>query len=142
MRRPRRNHSPAFKASVALEALKGEKTVAELAALHDVHPTQIVSWKNELLGRAAEIFGSGLNGEPLSQEKIRELHEKIGELTVKKDCLRSRARALHRSERQAMIERSGKLTLKRQCELLGRNRIVPAAWRLPRVLGHTLRSCA
>ena len=82
MRRPRRNHSPAFKARVALEALKGEKTVAELATLHDVHPTQIVSWKNELLGRAAEIFGSGSNGEPQSQEKIRELHEKIGELAV------------------------------------------------------------
>jgi transposase-like protein len=87
MRRPRRNHSPAFKARVALEALKGEKTVAELATLHDVHPTQIVSWKQELLGRAAEIFGSGSNGEPQSQEKIRELHEKIGELTVEKDFL-------------------------------------------------------
>ena len=50
MRRPRRNHSPAFKARVALEALNSEKTVAELATLHDVHPTQIVRWKNELLG--------------------------------------------------------------------------------------------
>jgi transposase-like protein len=45
MRRPRRNRSPAFKARVALEALKGEKTVAELAAVHGVHPIQIVSWK-------------------------------------------------------------------------------------------------
>ena len=87
MRRPRRNHSPAFKARVALEALKGEKTVAELATLHDVHPTQIVSWKNELLGRAAEIFGSDSNGESQSQEKIRELHEKIGELTVENSFL-------------------------------------------------------
>ena len=80
MRRPRRNHSPACKARVALEALKGEKTVAELATLHDVHPTQIVSWKNELLGRAAEVFGSGSTGESQSQEKI-------GELTVEKDFL-------------------------------------------------------
>jgi len=72
---------------VAVEALKGEKTVAELAALHDVHPTQIVSWKNELLGRATEIFGSGSNGDAQNQEKIRELHEKIGELTVEKDFL-------------------------------------------------------
>ena len=87
MRRPRRNHSPAFKARVALEALNSEKTVAELATLHDVHPTQIVSWKNELLGRAAEIFGSGSNGESQSQEKIRELHEKIGELTVENSFL-------------------------------------------------------
>ncbi len=48
MRRPRRNHSPAIKAQVALEALKGENTLAGLATLHDVHPTQIVSWRNEL----------------------------------------------------------------------------------------------
>lgn len=89
MRRPRRNHSPAFKARVALEALKGEKTVAELAALHDVHPTQIVSWKNELPGRATEIFGNrSSNWKAQSQEKIRELHEKIGELTVKRDFFR------------------------------------------------------
>jgi transposase len=87
MRRPRRNHSPAFEARVALEALKGEKTVAELATLHHVHPTQIVSWKNELLGRAAEIFGNSSNGKPQSPEKIRELHEKIGELTVEKAFL-------------------------------------------------------
>jgi len=87
MRRPRRNHSPAFKARVALEALKGETTVAELATLHHVHPTQIVSWKNELFGRAAEIFGSDSYGQSQSQEKIRELHQKIGELTVEKDFL-------------------------------------------------------
>ena len=89
-----RNHSPAFKAQVALEALKGEKTVAELATLHDVHSTQIVSWKNELLGRAAEVFGGGSNGESQSQERIRELNEKIGELTVEEDFL---DRALGRS---------------------------------------------
>jgi transposase-like protein len=54
MRRPRRNHSPAFKARVALDALRGEKTIAELAKLHDVRPHQITGWKNELLERAAE----------------------------------------------------------------------------------------
>lgn len=52
---------------MALEALKGEKTVAELATLHDVHPTQIVSWKNELLGRAAEIFGRPVCRQPENQ---------------------------------------------------------------------------
>ena len=57
MRKPRRNHSPAFKARVALEALKGEKTTAELATQYEVHPTQITSWKNELLQRATEVFG-------------------------------------------------------------------------------------
>ena len=60
MRRPRRNHSPAFKARVALEAIRGDRTLAELAAQHDVRANQITSWKNELLSRAAEIFGSGV----------------------------------------------------------------------------------
>ncbi len=59
MRQPRRNHSPAFKARVALEALRGEKTLAELAAQHDVHANQITTWKTELLARAADIFCSG-----------------------------------------------------------------------------------
>lgn len=57
MRRPRRNHSPAFKARVALEALKGEKTTAELAAQYEVHATQITSWKNELLQRKRSVCG-------------------------------------------------------------------------------------
>jgi transposase len=87
MRRPRRNHSAAFKARVALEALKGEKTLAELAAQHDVHANQITTWKNELLSRAAEIFSNGASDPPESQEKVRELHEKIGELTVERDFL-------------------------------------------------------
>src|SRR5882757_21284 len=61
-RRPRRNHSPAFKARVALEALKGEKTTAELAAQYEVHPTQITSRKNELLQRATEVVRISMDG--------------------------------------------------------------------------------
>ena len=71
-----------FKSLMAFETLIGEKTVAELATPHGVHPIQIVSCTNEPLGRTAEIFGSGSNAEPQSQERIRELHEKIGERTV------------------------------------------------------------
>jgi transposase-like protein len=87
MRRPRRNHSPAFKARVALEALKGEKTVAELSKQFDVHPHQITAWKNELLQRAAEMFGGNAGDSALEREKIHELHAKIGELTVERDFL-------------------------------------------------------
>src|SRR5471032_2839469 len=57
MRKPRRNHSAAFKARVALEAIRGEKTVAEIAAHHEVHPTQITAWRSQLLENATAIFG-------------------------------------------------------------------------------------
>ncbi len=88
MRRPRRNHSPAFKARVALEALKGEKTTAELAAQYEIDATQITSWKNELLQRATEVFGGAAADESAAdREKVHELHAKIGELTVDRDFL-------------------------------------------------------
>lgn len=87
MRKPRRNHAPAFKARMALEVLRGEKTLAQLAALHNVHPTQLTSWKNELLEGAPGIFGGGVADSAADRERIRELHEKIGELTVERDFL-------------------------------------------------------
>ena len=58
-RRPRRNHTPAFKAKVALAAIKGEKTLAELAQQYDVHANQITTWKSQLLDGAAGVFGAG-----------------------------------------------------------------------------------
>ena len=87
-RRTRRNHSPAFKAKVALAALKGEKTLAELAQLHDVHPTQIAAWKAQLLEGAAEVFNAG-SAVPSSAPgtDLKTLHAKIGELTLENDFL-------------------------------------------------------
>ena len=58
-RRPRRNHSAAFKAKVALDAVKGDKTIAEMAQKHDVHPNQVTEWRRQLLERAADVFGAG-----------------------------------------------------------------------------------
>ena len=84
-RRPRRNHSPAFKAKVAVDAVKGEKTLAELAKLHDVHPNQIVDWKNQLLERAASVFGADSAAAP--PVDLKELHAKIGQLALENDFL-------------------------------------------------------
>jgi len=88
MKKPRRNHSPAFKARIALEMIRGERTVAEICSQHQIHPTQATSWKNQLLENAAGVFG----GEAVAadeRERIRELHAKIGELTVERDFLDS-----------------------------------------------------
>ena len=86
MKKLRRNHAAAFKARVALEAIRGERTVAEIAAHHEVHPNQVTSWKSQLLENAAAIFGGNAIAAD-GKERIRELHEKIGELTVERDFL-------------------------------------------------------
>src|ERR1700730_12162757 len=80
-RRPRRNHTPAFKAKVALAAVKGERTLAQLAEQFDVHPNQITSWKTQLEGGAADVFGpGGGNGAVPKPIDVKSLHAKIGEL--------------------------------------------------------------
>ena len=86
-RRPRRNHSPAFKAKVALAAIKGEKTLAELAEQFDVHANQITSWRTQLLEGAAEVFGGDSKAEAPPPVDVKELHAKIGELTLTNDFL-------------------------------------------------------
>ena len=85
-KRTRRNHTPVFRAKVALAAVKGDKTLSELAAQFDVHPTQITQWKAQLLGRAAEVFeGGGKSTEP--PVDLKALHAKIGELALENDFL-------------------------------------------------------
>src|SRR5258708_23212213 len=84
----RRNHTPLFKAKVALAAIKGEETLAELAQLLDVHPNQITTWKAQLLDGAAGVFGSGAAGaEAAPVVDLKVLHAKIGELTLENDFL-------------------------------------------------------
>lgn len=87
-KRPRRNHSPAFKAKVALAAVRGEKTLAELAQQFDVHPNQITQWRSQLLDGAAGVFGSETSvvaAVPVID--VKTLHAKIGELTLANDFL-------------------------------------------------------
>ena len=86
----RRNHDAAFKARVALEAVKGERTVSELAVAYAVHPTMLHQWKKALLEGAAGIFergGQAAATAGIAQETVRELHAKIGELAVANDFL-------------------------------------------------------
>ena len=85
-RRIRRTHGPAFKAKVALAAIKGEKTLVELAQQYDVHANQITAWRAQLLEGAAGVFGAGTAGDdavPVVDVKL--LHAKIGALAVEND---------------------------------------------------------
>ena len=88
-RRARRNHTPAFKAKVAIAAIKGDRTLAQLAEQFDVHPNQVTSWKAQLEGGAADVFGPGGNGNGSAPPvvDVKSLHAKIGELTLENDFL-------------------------------------------------------
>jgi transposase len=84
MRRKRRNHSAVFKDKVALAAIKGEKTLAELAEQFDVHANQIQDWRRRLLDNADELFGRGAQHKEETTENVKELHAKIGQLTMER----------------------------------------------------------
>lgn len=87
-RRSRRNHSPVFKSKVALAAVKGDKTITELAQQFDVHPNQITLWKKQLLELMSEVF-EGPGNSPSPPIDVKLLHAKIGELTLENDFLES-----------------------------------------------------
>ena len=87
-KRSRRNHTPAFKAKVALAAIKGEKTMVELVQQFDVHSNQITQWKAQLLEGAAGVFGGESHPESAAPAiDLKSLHAKIGKLTLENDFL-------------------------------------------------------
>ena len=97
MSQGRRKHSPAFKAKVALEALKGQETVAQLAARYEVHPGQIQAWKKALAEGASGVFGNGKDQKSRNDKSrndvalIARLYQEIGQLKVERDFLAERS---------------------------------------------------
>jgi len=87
MSKKRRNHSAAFKAKVALDAIKGDKTLSELASQYSLHPNQIQTWKKKLLEGSKDIFDSSEKSRKDTESEIKELHAKIGQLTMERDFL-------------------------------------------------------
>lgn len=84
-RRKRRNHSPEFKAKMAIAVLKGDKTLAELARHFDIHPNQITDWKTQLLERSSVVFGDKAENE--AGPDVQPMQAKIGQLTLENDFL-------------------------------------------------------
>jgi len=87
MKRPRRNHAAAFKAKVAMAALRGDQTLSELAQQFDVHPNQIVQWKTQLQEHAKDLFGTAAERKAANGPNVKDLHAKIGQLAMENDFL-------------------------------------------------------
>jgi len=114
-KRPRRNHSPTFKAKVALAAIQGEKTMVELVQQFDVRANQIKQWKDQLLDGAADVFDDGRKETVEPVVDVKNLHAKIGKLTLENNFL---AGALGKPGLLTMIDRNHKLPVSHQARIL------------------------
>ena len=95
MKRKRRNHSASFKSKVALAAIRGDKTLAELSEQFDVHQNQIQDWRRQLLDKADQVFERGGSSPDESEHRVKELHAKIGQLTMERDFLEQGLERIH-----------------------------------------------
>ena len=124
-RRPRRNHSPAFKAKVAVAAIKDEQTLIELAQDFDLHPNQIKQWRDQLLKGATGVFGDRMKAEPEPVIDVKTLQAKIGDLTLENDfCpvfIRRARQGGSVAERKNMIALGAPLSVSRQAVVLSRS---------------------
>jgi transposase-like protein len=115
----RRSFSDKFKSTVALEALRGDKTAQEIAAKHKVHPTQVTTWKRQAIDGLTEVFSDKVRRAEDNEAEVKELHAKIGKLAVENDFFITRAEAMSPSERKTLIDRNRTgLSLTKQCQLL------------------------
>ena len=119
----RRRFTADFKKRVALEALRGDRTVQAIAAKHEVHPNQVGTWKRQAVEGLDEVFARGGSPGPSEHEAtIRDLHAKIGELTMERDFFQRGLQAMSRPARRNLVDRDGTLSIRRQCELMGISR--------------------
>ena len=95
MKRKRRTHSPEFKSKVALAAIQGDLTMAEMVRKFDVHANQITEWKKQLLNGAPDVFGKGVKKAEDTEEAVQALHAKIGQLTMENDFLEHGLERIH-----------------------------------------------
>ena len=95
IKRKRRTHSPEFKSKVALAAIKGDLTMAEMVKKYDVHANQITEWKKQLLSGAPDVFGKGARKAEDAEEAVQALPAKIGQLTMENDFLEQGLTRIH-----------------------------------------------
>ena len=87
----RKQHPPAFKAKVALEAIKGQRSINELATFHKIHPNQINQWRKQLLEHASELFATGhRSADEQHSAEVASLYQQIGQMSVELDWLKKK----------------------------------------------------
>ena len=119
----RKRYDGTFKAKVALEAIKGQKTISQIASEYSIHPNQIVQWKKQLLEEAPQIFSRKRNQEEKAiEEKEAELYRQIGQLKVELDWVKKNLDCSVTDKRRLVDPTSPAIPLYRQCELLGLSR--------------------